>query len=140
MSEFKKYFSARTHVYMRPYEPGEEVRWVDKVHVSPRDGATGSPKAGDYIAYTAEKPDQHFLVSAENYKSYEATGEGENPPQAEEKLGEGPMVRDPLAAAEAERERKAEEEAEAKKKTDASKSEAPKTEPKKEAPKFPTKS
>lgn len=104
MSEFKKYYSARTGVYMRPYEPGEEIRWVDKVHVSPRDGATGSPKAGDYIAYMAEKPDNHFLVSAENFKSYEVAGDsdGQVVPQTSEAVGDGPMVRDPTAAAEAE--------------------------------------
>lgn len=102
MSEFKKYFTARSHVFMRPYVPGEEVRWVDKVHVSPRDGASGSPKVGDFIAYSSEKPDEHFLVSAESAKSYEATGEGETVTLSDEELGAAPMIRNPLAASEAE--------------------------------------
>lgn len=111
MSDFKKYFTARSHVYMRPYEPGEEIRWVDKVHVSPRDGATGSPKLGDYIAYNAEKPEEHYLISAENFKSYEATGEGEVTPTTSAEDTQAPMVRDPLKAAEADEQRAQEGEA-----------------------------
>lgn len=112
MSEYKKYFSNRSTVMMRPYEPGEEIRWVDKIHVSPKDGATGSPKVGDYIAHTLEKPDQEFLVSAENYKSYEVSnGDGGNAgrvaeaydelKEARDPEGTNPQVRDPLLEAEA---------------------------------------
>jgi hypothetical protein len=62
MSRFKQY--RRTQIAeMRPYEPGEEVGWDDRISVSAVDMANGSPQEGDMIARNPANHVDQWLVA-----------------------------------------------------------------------------
>jgi len=60
MSEFKRYLR-KSVTEIRPYEPGEDMRYVS---ISSVDRKNGSPKAGDMIARNPKDHEDQWLVSA----------------------------------------------------------------------------